>query len=115
MTNGDLEAHFQSLGWEVGHRAVGSQEFIIIYRYMIPVGSLIGRSCNLAIERVSTIPYVAPPAIHTCPALVPMDMSSFRTMQSVLSPDWQYWSRLVRGQPTPQRIVAHIATVFSEV
>jgi hypothetical protein len=79
------------------------------------VGSLAGRICDVAIERVSAVPYVAPAAIHTRPALVPMDMNTLRTMQSALGPDWQYWSRLVRGQPTPQRMVAHIATIFSEV
>ncbi len=113
MTNEDLEAHFQALGWKVEHHVVEPQIFIVIHDYLIQVGSLAGRSCDIAIERTTAVPYVAPPAIHTRPALVLM--GSLSTMQSRLGPDWQYWSRLLRGQPTPQRIVAHIATALSEV
>src|SRR5947209_4923372 len=116
MTNEELEAFFQALGWSIDRREVGSQKFIIIRDYVIPMGCLAGRSCDIAIERTTTVPYVAPAAIHTRPALVPMDMgSSLRTQASSLGADWQYWSRVVRGQPTPQKIVAHIATIFSEV
>ncbi len=113
MTNEELEAHFRALGWKIEHSGAGPQTFIIIRDYVIPTGSLAGRFCDIAIERTTTVPYVAPPAIHTRPALV--TIGSLSTMQSPLGPDWQYWSRVVRGQPTPQRIVAHIATIFSEV
>ena len=116
MTNEELEAYFQALGWNIDRREVGSQKFIVIRDYVIPTGSLAGRSCDVAIERTTNVPYVAPAAIHTRPALVHMDMnSSLHTQTSVLGPDWQYWSRLLRGQPTPRKIVAHIATIFSEV
>ena len=116
MTNEELEAYFQELGWKIEPGVVGSQTFIIICDYVIPTGSLAGRSSDVAIERTTTIPYVTPAAIHTRPALVPMDMgSSLRTQASPLGPDWQYWSRVLRGQPTPRRIVAHLATIFSEV
>ena len=110
MTNEELEAHFLSLGWKIERHPAGSQTFIVIRNYVIPAGSFAGRSCDVAIERMTTVP---PPAIHTCPALVPL--GTLTTMQSPLGPDWQYWSRLVRVQPTPQKIVAHIATIFSEV
>jgi hypothetical protein len=113
MTYEELEAYLQALGWEIKQRIVGPQKFIIINDYVIPTGSLAGRICDIGIERTTTIPYVAPPAIHSRLALVPMGTAN--TMQSVLGPDWQYWSRLIRGQPTPQKIVAHIATIFSEV
>ncbi len=113
MTNEELEAHFRAVGWKIEQRVVGPQTFIIIRDYVIPAGSLAGRPCDIAIERTSTVPYVAPPAIHTHPALV--SMGSHSTMQSSLGPDWQYWSRVVRGQPTPRSIVAHLATIFSEV
>jgi len=113
MTNEELEAHFRAVGWKIEQRIVEPQTFIIIRDYVIRAGSLAGRSCDIAIERTTTVPYVAPPAIHTHPALVPM--GSLSTMQSPLGPDWQYWSRLVRVQPTPQKIVAHLATIFSEV
>ncbi len=114
MTNEALEAYFQALGWNIDRQVVGSQTFIVIRYYMISTGSLAGRSCDVAIERTTTVPYVAPAAIHTRPALVPMG-SSLHTQTSSLGLDWQYWSRVVRGQPTPQKIVAHIATIFSEV
>jgi hypothetical protein len=115
MTNEELEAHFQALGWKIERRSVGSQTFIIVHDYVIPAGSLSGRSCDIAIERTTTVPYVAPAGIHTRPALVPMDVGAFHTHPSPLGPDWQYWSRTVRGQPIPRGIVAHIATILSEV
>ncbi len=113
MTNEELEAYFQALGWKIEYFLVGSQSFIVIRDYVLPAGSHAGRICDIAIERTTTIPYVPPPAIHTRPTLIPM--GSFNTMQSSLGPDWQYWSRVVRIQPTPQKIVAHFATIFSEV
>lgn len=115
MTNEELEAHFQALGWQFERRSVGSQTFIVIHDYVIPAGTLAGQLCDIAIERTTAVPYVAPAAIHTRPALVAMDVNAFHTQHSPLGPDWQYWSRLVRSQPTPRNIVAHIATIFSEV
>lgn len=113
MTNEELEAHFRSLGWKIEYSQVGTQRFIIVRDYVIPTGTLAGTSCDVAIERTTTIPYVSPPAIHTRPALIPL--GTCNTMQSILGPEWQYWSRVVRVPPTPQKIVAHIATIFSEV
>lgn len=115
MTNEELEAHFQALGWQIERRSVGAQTFIVVHDYAIPTGNLAGRSCDIAVERTTAVPYVAPPAIHTRPALVDMNVEAFHTHPSPLGPDWQYWSRTVRNQPTPRNIVAHIATIFSEV
>ena len=113
MTNEELEAHFRSLEWKIEYSQVGTQRFIIVRDYVIPTGNHAGKSCDVAIERTTTVPYVPPPAIHTRPALTPL--GTLNTMQSPLGPEWQYWSRVVRVQPTPQKIVAHIATIFNEV
>lgn len=117
MTNEDLEAYLRQLGFTVEHlRSVPEATYTLIRDYKIRTGSLAGRTCDIALQRSALVPYVAPSAIHTRPALVPMDMTNhLRTMVSPLGPDWQYWSRLLRSQPTPQAIVAHIATIFSEV
>lgn len=115
MTNEELEEHFQALGWRIEQRTVGSQTFIVVHDYVIPAGTLTGRLCDIALERTTAVPYVAPPAIHTHPALVAMNVNAFHTHPSALGADWQYWSRLLRKQPTPQNIVTHIATIFSEV
>lgn len=77
---------------------------------------LAGRTCDVALQHSATVPYVVPPAIHTRPPLVAMNMSNhLRTQPSPLGPEWQYWSRVLRGQPSPQAMIAHLATIFSEV
>lgn len=116
MTNEDLEKYLQDLGWNIENvRGGDGQPYIVIRDYVVPAGVLQGRTCDVAILRSSSVPYVPQSAIHTRPALVPMDMNKYRTQPSGVGPEWQYWSRVLRGVPTPQSIVAHIATVFSEV
>lgn len=117
MTNEDLEAYLRQLGFTVAQLpgAYGTS-YTVIHDYPITTGSLARRTCDVALQHSAAVPYVAPAAIHTRPALVPMDMvGRYRTQQSPLGSEWQYWSRLLRGQPTPQALVAHIATIFSEV
>lgn len=114
MTNENLEAHLRDIGYVV-EQLTGDDgnPYIIIRGYRIPNGSLAGVSCDIAVHRTSSLPYVAPPAIHTRPALIPM--GSRNTQASGVGPQWQYWSRVLRGQPTPAAFVAHLATIFSEV
>lgn len=116
MTNEDLIKHFTDLGWKVEiDKGVDCQNYIVVRDYKIPVGALQGRTCDVAILETTAVPYTAPPAIHTSPALVPMDMNRYRTQNSGIGSEWQYWSRVLRVQPTPQVFVAHIATIFSEI
>lgn len=116
MTSDDLVTHLRDLGWTVERIAdVNGQPYLVIRGYQIPAGSLAGEVCDLAIQETRAVPYVAPSAIHTRPALVPMDMGRYRTQSSAIGPEWQYWSRVLRGQPSPRGIVAHFATIFSEV
>lgn len=117
MTNENLKSHLGAIGYAVEHLTGNDgTPYLVIRDYRIATGSLAGRTCDVAIQQAASVPYVAPPAIHTRPALVPMDMTNpLRTQPSPIGPEWQYWSRLVRGQPTPAVIVAHIATIFSEV
>ena len=117
MTAEDLETHLRGIG-HVVEQVTGNDgaPYIVIRGYHITRGSLAGKTCDVAIQRSSSVPFVVPPAIHTRPALVSMDMTNpLRTQQSPIGPDWQYWSRVLRSQPTPAVIVAHIATIFSEV
>lgn len=116
MTNEDLETHLRQLGFTVQQVHAAGAIFTVVSDYQITTGSRAGRTCDIALQYSVAVPYVAPAAIHTRPPLVPMDMSgNLRTQVSSLGPDWQYWSRLLRGQPTPQAMVAHIATIFSEI
>lgn len=117
MTNEDLESHLREIGYDVEHLTGNDgAPYVVIRSYRINKGSLSGTTCDVAIQRSPSVPYVPPPAIHTRPALVSMDMSNpLRTQQSPISPEWQYWSRVLRGQATPARLVAHVATIFSEV
>jgi hypothetical protein len=114
MTNDDLEAHFQSLGWQVEIlQAPNGNNYIVVRNYVVPTGTKAGSVIDLAIERTGAVPYIMPSAIHTSSALIPTGNNS--TSASPLGSGWQYWSRTLLGQATPQRIVAHIATVFSEI
>lgn len=115
MTNDELEAYLRTLGLTVeGLTGNDRQPYIVIRQYTIPAGSLAGRSCDVALLRTPAVPYVAPPALHTRPALIPLGQRN--TSQSPIGPDWQYWSRVLRVQPpTPRTWVVHIATVLSEV
>jgi hypothetical protein len=77
----------------------------VIRQVTITAGSLAGRACDVGLARCQSVPYVVAPAIHTRPALVPMDMSGpLHTQASALGPDWQYWSRRFDRPPTPQRV-----------
>lgn len=113
VTNEELEAHFRAIGWTI-ETVMGQDNlpYIVIRDYVIASGSFAGRTCDVAIQRTSSVPYQAPAAIHTRPILIPI--GQYKTFVSRLGPEWEYWSRLVREQ-TPRGMVAHIATVFNEV
>lgn len=117
MINEQLEEYLRNQGYQVDNLLGKDQKpYIVIRNYSIPAGSLSGQTCDVGIERTSSIPYIAPAAIHTYPALVRMDMSShLRTQASGIGPDWQYWSRILRVPPSPRAFLIHIATIFSEV
>lgn len=117
MTDDELELYLRGLGLSVEAAQDSSgNPYIVICGIVIPSGPLKGRTCDLALARCQTIPYVVPPAIHTRPALVPMDMAGpNKTQTSTLGPDWQYWSRRFDRPPTPKAIWTHILTIFSQV
>jgi hypothetical protein len=111
-----LEQHLRGLGFTVeATQDVHGQPYIVVRDVTVPAGALAGTTCDVALARCQTIPYVVPPAIHTRPALVPMDMSGpLKTQASALGTDWQYWSRRYDRPPTPQRVWAHVLTVLGE-
>lgn len=114
MTNEAIVNYFQFLGYgveEMNDR--NGSIYLVVRSYAIPIGPLAGRVCDVAIQKSSTVPYVAPAAIHTKPHLI--TMGSFNTQGSNLGPEWQYWSRKLRDQSHPRNWVTHIATIFSEV
>jgi len=112
-----LEEHLRGLGYTVeAAQDPSCQPYLVVRDVPIPTGSLAGTTCDVALARSQTIPYVVPPAIHTRPALVPMDMNGrLKTMASPLGSDWQYWSRRYDRPPTSQRVWAHVLTVLGEV
>ena len=114
MTADDFEAHLKGLGLKV-ETITGADGglYIAVMAFRIPTGGLAGQTCDLAIRREESVPYIPPAAIHTRPALVAM--GSLNTQQSPIGPDWQYWSRRFDHPPTPARLWTHILTVFTEV
>lgn len=114
MTNETISAYLKSIDYivEEVNDSKGDQ-YIVIRNYTIPAGKLAGRVCDVAIQKSTNVPYVAPAAIHSKPHLIPM--GQYNTLGSNLGPEWQYWSRRLRDQSHPRNWVTHIATIFSEV
>lgn len=117
MTDAELEEYLRGLGLPVEAAQDSSgHPYIVVRKFVIPCGPLAGRACDVALARCQTIPYVVPPAIHTRPALVPMDMTGpLKTQASALGAEWQYWSRRFDRAPTPQAVWTHVLTIFSQV
>ena len=116
MTIEDFEAYIREKGYTV-EVLVGADElsYSVIRQVRLPRGVLADTCCDIAIHRDQTVPYLPPPAIHTCPILVPMDMKGpLRTQGSGIGPDWQYWSRRFDRRPEPWSLWAHILTVLCD-
>ncbi len=115
MTDQVLEDFLRSLGLTVeAIQDTAGAPYIAVRDVTIPAGSLAGQVCDIALARCQGVPYICPPAVHTRPALVAMDMvGPMKTQASALGPDWQYWSRRFDRAPSPQRVWAHVLTVLS--
>lgn len=114
MTADEFEAYLKGLGLTV-ETIIGADagRYIAVRSFAVPAGALAGRTCDAAVRREESVPYIPPAAIHTRPALVPM--GTLNTQASPIGPDWQYWSRRFDHPPTPARLWAHILTVLTEV
>ena len=116
MTDDDFKTYLGSLDFDVAViTGNDGHAYIVVRDYELPNGALQGKRCDIAIQRTTTVPYVPPPAIHTRPRLVPMDMNEpLKTQESKIGPDWQYWSRIFDHRPTPKILWAHILTVLCD-
>ena len=113
MTNEDLVTYGEGLGHKVEALDLGPQgKWIMLPDFPITAGSLAGQRRDLAIQWSPQVPYVPPSAIQVRPGVVPM--GTHNAQQSPLGEGWQYLSRLLRGQSTPQAWFVHINTIFSE-
>jgi hypothetical protein len=116
MTADDFDAYVRSLGYTVeviNDRNEATHS--VVRAVVLPKGALKGRTCDIAIGRDGSVPFVPPAAIHTRPHLVPMDANEpLKTMESALGADWQYWSRRFDRPPTPQNLWTHILTVLCD-
>lgn len=116
MTADDLDAYLRALGLTVEAAIGNGVPYSVIREFTIPHGGLRGRVCDIALQRVTTVPYVPPAAIQTRPALVRMDSGEpLGTQTSPLGPDWQYWSRRFDHQATPHALWAHVLTVLCDL
>ena len=114
MTIEDLSNFLDEHGYAVEQiTGADNKPYLVIRAYTIAAGSLAGRTCDIAIQCLGSVPFVMPPAIHTRPALLAMGKAN--TQRSSIGPEWQYWSRVLRANPAPRIILAHLATIFSEV
>jgi len=94
-------------------RGVDGQEYTVIGSVTVKTGALRGQTCDVAIQRSGSIPWIPPAAIHTRPILVPMGTAA--TQASGIGPEWQYWSRRFDRPATPTNLWTHILTVLGEV
>jgi hypothetical protein len=114
MTIDDFEAHVTGLGHSVEPiTGADGQTYTVIRSGPAPTGGLAGQTCDVAIVRTGSVPYVPPPAIHSRPALVPMGLLA--TQPSAIGPDWQYWSRRYDRPVTARGLWIHILTILREV
>jgi hypothetical protein len=115
MSAEGLEDYLRGLGYVVSNlQDPGGTPFTVVERVQISTGTLRGRICDVAIQRINSIPFTVPAAIHTRPALLLMNAQQpYGTQNSALGPDWQYWSRRFDHVPTPQSIWAHVLTVLT--
>lgn len=116
MTADDFEAYLRGLGHTVERVAgLDGGSYAVIQQFTLPDGALRGRVCDIAIRREEAVPYVPPAAIHTFPALVPMNTAEpLGTQPSGIGPGWQYWSRRFDRPPTPKALWAHILTILCD-
>lgn len=116
MTIDDFDQYLRQLGMTVEIiRGEDGLSYSVVRDYELPSGSLRGRSCDIAIQRNGSIPFVPPAAIHTRPHLVPMVMKEpLKTQPSGIGPDWQYWSRRYDHRPKPKELWAHILTILCD-
>ena len=112
MTDQDLVDYLRSLNLSVSAREAGGNKYIVIRDYPVPCGSLRGQLRDVAVMWSGQVPYVLHSSVHFRPNVV--TMGSANSQASPLGQDWQYLSRVLRGQPSPQRILTHINTVLSE-
>ena|ERR1700722_9935588 len=117
MTADSFELYLQGIGYAVSTiQDPAGMAFTVIHQVEIPAGPLRGSKCDIAIQRINTVPYTVPAALHTRPALVPMSPGPpIGTQASSLGSDWQYWSRRYDRAPTPQGVWAHVLGVLSNV
>lgn len=116
MTADELEAHLRRCGYDV-ETITGDDtvSYTVVRQVRLPSGPLRGRVCDIAIARDQSVPYVAPAAIHTRPALVPMSSGApLGTQASGIGAEWQYWSRRFDRPPTPQGLWAHVMSVLCD-
>jgi len=112
----EFEAYLRELGKSVETiKGQDNIEYVLVHDVDITCGGLKGRRCDVAIPRSTAAPYVAPTAIHTRPALVPMFWSDpLKTQPSSIGPGWQYWSRRFDKPLTVKNLWTHILTVLSD-
>ena len=114
MTNEELVAHLKDLGLRIEIlEPVPGVRFIVARDFLIAHGPLHGQRHDVGIPWQPLLPYVAPSSIHVKPHAVPMGQRNSQASQ--LGPDWQYLSRVLRGQPSPAAWVVHVNTVLSEL
>jgi len=113
MTNEDLVRYLEGLGLKVEVLNHTSGKWIVICDFRIASGALRGQTCDVAVLWSPQVPYVAPSAIQVRPHVVAMGTRN--AQQSPLGQDWQYLSRVLRGNPTPKAWLVHINTIFAEL
>ncbi len=100
----------ESLGY-----TVESRDGYAIFDFEVPLGTLLGETIHMALYMPADFPLTPPPGPHVSPRIGhPADA----VHDSVLGPDWEYWSRPHQHWGTTDRTVrtymAHIRELFAQ-
>ena len=106
----DFCSQLANLGYEVTRRGQYA-----IFKYEIPLGTLIGQTVQLGLVATNDFPLSPPPGPHVSPRLGHPDEA---THNSDLGSEWEYWSRPFPSWAATDRTVraymAHVRHLFSQ-
>jgi hypothetical protein len=87
---------------------------LVVKDFVVPAGSLAGKTCDIALACTSSAPFNPHPYFHIRPALVSNGPAN-GTQPGQITTDWQYWSRKWLTPPkSPEDVWAWVLTALTE-
>jgi hypothetical protein len=108
----------------IGYQPAARNGGLVAFRYVIPVGRLIGKEIDLGFAVHDDFPINPPGGLHVSPCLLPLNPAggahpNYGVHNSPFGPGWQYWSRPFPDWALTKRRVrdymAHIRHLFDTI